>query len=380
MEVTSPTSASREKLRILYVITKSNWGGAQRYVYDLAVRANELGHEVGVAAGGNGELLTRLRADGISVHPITTLARDVHILQEFSALKELYRICRASRPDVVHVNSSKGGLALLAARCAGVRRVVFTVHGWAWNEERPLYQKALIGLVYWVTLLLSHRAIVVSYEARRQARFLPFVQGKMRVVHNGVRAIAFEERTHARTHLLPDSDATFWIGVVAELHPIKGLDTLIEAFEHFVCDFPQSELVIIGEGNERGTLERQIQLEGVSGRVHLLGHISEAAKYLSALDVFVLPSRSEGLAYVLLEAGLASLPVVATRVGGIPEVIIDTETGLLVPYGNREALTEAFATLAKDSELRRTLGSALHTKITNGFSLSVMAEQTFALY
>src|SRR5262249_1699823 len=159
---------------LLYVITKSNWGGAQRYVYDLAVAAKAEGHEVLVAAGGMGELIERLVAAGIPVHPIESLMRDVRLGNELKAFGELKRLFRSWQPDVVHLNSSKAGLAALAARLAGVQRIVFTVHGWAWNEERQLPVRAIIAIAYFLTVILCDVVIAVSAAARRQARLMPF--------------------------------------------------------------------------------------------------------------------------------------------------------------------------------------------------------------
>lgn len=376
MEETKEVAARR----IMYVITKTNWGGAQRYVYDLATAAQASGMNVLVAGGGEGELLTRLKDAQVDTLTIGGLSRDVHITKDVAAFKELYSLFRRAKPEVVHLNSSKAGIAALAARLARVPHIVFTVHGWAWNEERPYLQKCVIALAYWLTLLLSHTVIMVSNEAKRQGRFFPFVQRKMTVIHNGVRAPEFLSREEARRKLLPSSTRSLWIGTIGELHPIKGHSTLIEAYEHVAPDVPDSELILIGEGQERSALERQIRIEGVSGSTHLLGHIPEASLYLRAFDIFVLPSRSEGLPYVLLEAGAASLPVVATAVGGIPEVITEEETGVLVPYGDRGSLTEALEYVAQDETLRRRLGSALHTKVENEFSVHRMVTQTFALY
>lgn len=366
--------------KVMYVITKTNWGGAQRYVYDLAVAAKKQGFDVHVAGGGSGELLTRLTDAGVPTSSITAFSRDVHLLQEIQAFFELLTLFKKERPRVVHLNSSKAGIAALAARFARVPHIIFTVHGWAWNEKRPLLQKILITFVYWITLLLCHRSILVSKEAKRQARLLPFVQRKMTIIHNGVHPITYLSREEARKKLLPESKKSFWIGTIGELHPIKGHALLIEAFEHFAPDFPDSELVIIGEGEERTNLERLMRIEGVSGSTHLVGNIPEAATYLRAFDLFVLPSRSEGLPYVILEAGQAGLSVLATSVGGIPEAITDGETGMLIPYGDRGALTDGLEYLARNAQIRTTYGTALNAVVEKDFTLTKLVEETFALY
>ncbi len=209
---------------------------------------------------------------------------------------------------------------------------------------------------------------------------MPFVQKRFTIIHNGITPQELLPRAEARKQLVPSSTAKIWIGVIAELHPIKGLDVLVEAFEHLASDFPDSELVIIGEGQERGKLERLMTVEGVTRRAHLLGRIENAATYMSAFDLFVLPSRSEGLPYVILEAGAARLPVVATKVGGIPEVIEDMKTGLLVPSDNRPLLTEAMERLLSDGSLSQTLAHALKETVYREFSMERMIEKTFALY
>jgi glycosyltransferase involved in cell wall biosynthesis len=263
---------------------------------------------------------------------------------------------------------------------SGVQKIVFTVHGWAWNEKRPYYQKVLIALLYWLTLLLSSTNIVVSKAARTQAKYFPFVQRKFHVVYNGIHPLKFLTREGARTQLLKNAQDRFWVGTIAELHPIKGLDVLIEAFEQFLVQYPESELIIIGEGEERYALETEIAHRNLSSRVHLVGHKRDAATLLAAFDIFVLPSRSEGLAYVLLEAGQARLPVLATKVGGIPEVIEHGETGLLVPYGNLPLLTKELKYLASNQTVRRVLGDALHAHVDSDFSIPQMLTNTFALY
>ena len=373
-----PTASARK--RVIYVITKASWGGAQRYVYDMATASHAQGYAVRVVAGGEGELLIRLRQEGIETLSLPTLGRDVRLSNELKTFTTLLTLFKDERPDVVHLNSSKAGISALAATVAGVKNIIFTVHGWAWNERRPVYQKILIAYAYWVTLILSHRVVMVSHEARRQGRLFPFVQGRILVIHNGIHPIPFFSRMDARRKLLPDSKRTLWIGTIGELHPIKGQSLLLEAFEHFSPDFPHSELVIVGTGEQESALQEQIRLEGLGARAHLLGYVPDAAMYMQAFDIFVLPSRSEGFPYVLLEAGQAGLAVVATNVGGIPEIVSSASTGLLVPYGNRAALTSALASVASNDALRKNVGNALKSYVEKEFSLTRMINETLVLY
>jgi glycosyltransferase involved in cell wall biosynthesis len=381
MEVAQNNAPGASRKRILYVITKSNWGGAQRYVYDLAVAAKGRGHDVRVVSGREGELTDRLREAGIAVSPIPSMQRDVRLASDFKVFQEISAIMREFKPDVVHGNSSKAGaLVAFAGRLNGVRRIVFTAHGWAFNEDRPRWQKFLIGLVHYETVLLSHTTICNSEATKRDIRWMPFVLWKVAVVHHGVRPYEVLPRAKAREALAPLLPARTWIGTIAELHPVKGLDVLIQAVEHVLPDYEDVGLVIIGEGDERGYLEHLIKIEGLTDRVVLAGHIQNAPAHLSAFDLFVLPSRSESLGYVLLEAGMVGLPAIGTRVGGIPEILENEVTGLLVAPKNAPALTNAIERLLKDTALRTTLAEGLHQKVLNEFNPERMLDSTFAFY
>ncbi|KND47962.1 MAG: Glycosyltransferase [Parcubacteria bacterium C7867-004] len=374
-------AARDRRLRILYVITKANWGGAQRYVFDMAIGANEAGHEVLVVSGAGGELTKRLKEAGIPVAFIGTMTRDIHIGSEIDAFRELFRIVRQFRPDIIHGNSSKaGGLAAIAGRLAGIERVMFTAHGWAFNEDRPAIQKAVIAAFHYLTVLLCHRTICVSEALARDTEWMPFASSRIRVVQNGIDEEPLLPREEARTRLAPGFEKALWIGTIAELHPTKQLHVLINAFARLQERQNEVGLVIMGEGDERELLTTQIEERGLTSSVVLCGHVPNASVHLSALDIFALPSRSEGLGYVLLEAGLAKLPAVASNVGGIPEIIRDKESGILVPSGDSTALTDALELLVSNERLRTELGHALYERVIRVFPKAKMVRETLALY
>lgn len=384
MATNTEVAAENQPKRILYVITKANWGGAQRYVFDVAIASKDAGHEVLVVSGVDGILTEHLREAGIKTEIISTMKRDIALMSEIRSFCALLTVLKEFKPDVVHGNSSKaGGLAALVGRLAGARRILFTSHGWAFNEQRPLWQKIVIGAFHYATVLLSHKTICVSSALRQDAAWMPFVSKRFFVVHNGVSAIELLPRSEARVRLAPDLARSFpaalWIGTIAELHPSKGLDTLIEAFAAIAHDLPVV-LVIMGDGQEWAKLQKLVQIYDFPDRVVLTGFVKDASTHLRALDMFVLPSRTESLGYVLLEAGLASLPAIGTRVGGIPEILEDGATGLLVPSSKSIALSQALTELVNDESLRNRLGTALNDKVCSQFSTKEMVEKTLALY
>lgn len=375
-----------KKTKVLFVITKSNFGGAQKYVFDLATGLPKDRFEVVVALGGSGILIQKLHAEHIRVLPIFSLARDVNPWSDVVAFFELWGMFRGEKPDVVHLNSAKaGGVGALAARLAGVPKIIFTAHGWAFNEERPLWQKLIIKFFSWITILLSRETIAVSEAVKNNPKNWPFVEGKITVIKNGIKEPEFHPRETARQRIFAKANIhipedAFVVGTIAELHKSKGLTYAIEAVAKLIPQNPNLYYFIIGGGEEKERLDALVGLSGLQGRVFLLGFVEDAGRFLQAFDLFLLPSLTEALGLVLLEAGLAKLPVVASRVGGIPEVIEDGKTGLLVPSRDPEAIAKAIQTLIADRALTKRFGETLRERVLTDFSLSRVLKNTISLY
>lgn len=371
-----------KKKKILYIITKASFGGAQRYVYDLATNIPQDKFEVAVALGGEGGLKDKLIESGIRVITINNLERDISASKDLSVFFELINIIKTERPDVVHLNSSKiGGLGALATRITSSdARIIFTGHGWAFNESRSAVSKIIIGALHFITILLSHKTIAVSQATREQIDIFPFIKNKLEVIHNGLGKIDFLDRESSRRTLLKDEVNKIWIGTISELHKNKGLDIAIKAFKEISRDNSQAIFVIIGDGEERIALEKLIRELDLTGKVFLLGRVNEASKYLKAFDIFTLTSRTEALPYVILEAGAAGLPVVATKVGGVPEIIENGVSGLLIEPKNEIEIANALSTLLLDKQLSTSFGVELKQKIDQEFSLNKMIGRTTDLY
>ena len=378
-----------KRTKVLFLITKSTLGGAQRYVYDLATALNPTEFDASVAVGGEGPLVEMLENAGSKVHKLTYLTRDISFFTEIRTSIELIRLIRKVKPDVLHINSSKAGLlGGLAGRLCRVPKIIFTAHGWAFNEDRTPFQKTLFKLLHFCTILLSHKTITVSNGMRAQMNW-PCIQKKMITVHLGRTVTNIKSKDDARGILemkvqnpgarLIDFHDDIWMGTIAELHPIKRLNRAIDSVSALVKDIKNLRFIIIHDGQLRQQLEQQVRDLGLEKHVFFTGTIENAASLLPAFDVFVLPSKSEAFAYVLLEAGQAHVPIVATSVGGIPDIITNGENGLLVPPDNTPELTSAIGTLLDDSELREQLAQA-HFERSKLFTLEKMVSETQAIY
>jgi len=308
--------------KILFVITKSNWGGAQSYAYTLPTAAAAVGASVAVAFGGTGVagaptglLAERLHEKRIRTIFIPSFARDVSFLRDAKAFFELVRVCRTERPDVLHLNSSKaGGLGALAGRIARVPKIVFTVHGWPFAENRNVLWRLFAFLGSWATALLSDAVIVISTIDLQRGLRLPFCSHKTHLIYNGIDlSMQFDSGERIRSAFPPGVHIT---GTVGELTQNKNHISLVERARHE----PNLYVAIVGEGEERTHLEAKIKEYNLDGRVKLFGFIP-SCEVLRGFDTFVLPSLKEGLPYVLLEARMAGLPIVANRVGGVGDVL-----------------------------------------------------------
>jgi glycosyltransferase involved in cell wall biosynthesis len=371
--------------KILYLITKSNFGGAQKYVYELSLKAREAGYLVAVAGGGTGErgaptgdLGKKLANQKVSFIRVKNFMRNMSFLNDMRALFECIKIINEEKPEILHTSSSKaGGLGNLAGRLMRVKKIIFVSHGLTFDETwRPSWQRSLIYLGTWLTILLSHHTIVISTENYQRAKSMWLVGNKVVLINNGVAPIDFLNQTKARKALgLEIPKSAVWVGGVGELHPNKNWTALIKAIKNLP---DKVHLVIIGEGEERPSLQKLITALALEKRVHLLGYL-EADQYFKAFDIFVLPSKKEGLPYVILEAGLAELPVIASHLPGNEDIINTGETGYLVePSPNN--LTATLEILIRDEGIRRRLGTNLKTNIENRFSIDKMAKDTFRLY
>lgn len=390
------------KKKILYIITKSSWGGAGRYVYDMAVNLPKTQFDTVVAFGGAGGLKDKLESSGIRTVQIGRMGRDISLLDEFLVFFNILKIIRYERPNIIHLNSAKaGGLGSLAGRIYNLSnsflglflktesyklkaKIIYTVHGWTFREERPVAQNALIRFFSWLTIALSDITITVSEKDFIDSPDL-FLKRHLVIVKNGIDKIEFKEREQSRHEVfkmggLTQRKSRICVGVIAELHKNKGLAYAILAMADITNETPNVAFFIFGDGEERKNLEKKIKNLELSDKVFLLGAVENAAQYLPAFDIFILPSIKEGLPYTILEAGLAERAVIATSVGGIPEIIDDMRDGILVRPRQPKELASAIKFLVENPERAEEFGKNLSQKVSEKFSLGEMVRKTLGLY
>jgi glycosyltransferase involved in cell wall biosynthesis len=256
------------------------------------------------------------------------------------------------RPDVVHTHLLHAEiLGGLVARLARVPVVIATAHNTFWDDAS--YGRILRGL-YRYTVRSNHHTIAVSEAVRAKLVATGALADRVTTVVNGLSPVEKLPRAQARAALGLDPDELV-IGAIGNLYPYKGHDLLVQALAELHPRYPRLAAVVIGEGQCRGALEAQARAAHLEGRLRLVGRRPRAAELLAAFDLYVQPSRSEGLGLGLLEAMAAGVPAVAFAVGGIPELVGVEGAALLVEPGDHRALAAAIDRAIMDPSLREEL-------------------------
>jgi glycosyltransferase involved in cell wall biosynthesis len=357
---------------ILLVIDDASIGGGQQHVLALAQRLTARGLKVAVACEATGHLVDELSSASIPHHAVRL--RETPSLR---GLADLVRALRACGAQLVHTHGGTAGFyGRLAARRVGDVRTVHTYHGIHYLRQKAFRKRFLHRAIDRFLLRWTDEVICVANSDRdlalQERLALP---DHVSVIYNGIDLSRFERRgTEGR------ADDRFIVGTVGRLHEQKGHVHLLEAAALVRRTHPQVRFRIIGDGPLRERLEAQARMHRVEDIVEFLGARSDVPAQLRQFDLFVLPSLWEGLPYVLLEAMATGLPVVATDVDGVREVITDGREGMLVPSRNAQALAAAVIDLAGNGARREGLGARGAQTVRERFTLEGMIEQTVSVY
>ena len=360
----------------------------------------------------NGWLFEALKEKNVSSVQLRYLKRAVNPWTDFLGLLEIIRLLKKEQPDVLHLHSSKAGILGSLAACFYSKnkkiKVFYTVHGAVFTAAfSPLAQKVFLGLEKF-TAYFKDRIICVSQNDKNLwLKYNAAPEKKLAVIHNGIdlEKMEFFEKEEARKNLNdkfprpqrlsaalagaaisnripnPNDKNLKIIGTIANFYPEKGLEYLIKAAKIINKNAlaPNAIFVVIGEGRERKKLEAMIEERKLENNFFLAGSVSEAQKYLKAFDVFVLPSIKEGFPYTILEAMAAGLPIVASLIGGIPEVIKNNENGFLILSKNPKILAERLIETLNNPELAIKFSKNNIEKVKE-FSIEKMIEKTEKVY
>jgi glycosyltransferase involved in cell wall biosynthesis len=363
--------SKQQALRIIHTEASLGWGGQEIRILTEMLAMRERGHVMGLAAQPQSEILTRSRKAGIAAFEFFA-----NRLSYPAAIAKLSAFFHSSRPDVVNMHSSRDGyLAGIAARLAGVPFIVRSRHIDV-DYPHPLISMLAFRYIPHKTLCTSAR---IASRLRNELR-LP--EERLAVSSTGIDPKQFDFRKKGTLRkelgLAPETPI---VSIVSVIRSWKGHSIFIKACARVAREIPDARFLIAGDGPGARKLPGSIEFMGLEGKTVLLGHRDDVENILASSNVLTLPSTAhEGVPQIVLQAQFMKTPVVASAVGGVPEVVNHGTTGLLVPPGDDEALAAAIVRALKDAALSNYLSETAYKQAIRDHTLEAMCAGLERIY
>lgn len=357
-------------MNILFVITRADAiGGAQVHVKDLAVALQQDKHKVIVLTGREGIYNQDLKQAGIESTSCISLSNKINPFADGKSLRHILYIIKLFNPDLIATHSSKAGvLGRIASKIAKVP-CTFTAHGWAFTPGIAQPSRAVYKLLEKLVAPLTDKIICVSEYDRQIAIEAGIHPQKLVTVHNGMKDIAPEFNSD------PDRANPVKVAMVARFDKQKDHATLIKAFRGL-----NAELILVGDGINLTQTRQQVKELGMEGKVRFLGFRQDIEKILAEVHILALISNWEGLPCTIIEAMRAGLPVVASDVGGVKEIVFEAETGYVIPRGDVSTLHQKLSYLIDNKQVRIDMGRLARQKYESQLTFKHMYDKTISTY
>lgn len=386
------------RIKVLHIITRFDKGGSAQNTHLTLLGLKKRNFQPSLISGlslesemKNEEIwakekdVQRLKSEGIEYIQCPSLVRRINIIKDIKAFLEIWKIIRRNKPSIVHTHSSKAGLlGRLAAKLAGVPTTIHTPHGHVFFGYFGTFKTRIFIILEKLASRITDKIVTLtSREREDHLKFKVADEEKFVVISSGVELSKFKElpfdKKQKLKRMLGIPENSLIVGTVGRLVPVKGHEFLIKAAEYTIPKHPETFFIFTGDGHLRQDLERQANASGIKENILFLGWRNDVVKVISIYDVFALPSLNEGMGRVLVEAMALSKPIVASDIGGIPDLVIHGKNGFLVPPKNPKDLTKYIEILLEDKEKRERMGQA-GKKMALNFSSENMIERVVELY
>ena len=357
-------------MNILFVITRADAiGGAQVHVKDLAVALQKEHHKVLVVTGERGVYNEELNRAGIESIACQHLQKQINPIADGKTLRYILHFIELFKPDLIAAHSSKTGiLGRLAGKIAKIP-CVFTAHGWSFTSGIPEPNRTVYRWLEKLSAPLADRIICVSEYDRQISLQAGMNLRQLVTINNGMKDVSDNLRAN------PAGTGKIKVAMVARFDRQKDHATLIEAFANL-----DAELILVGEGPSLHQTRRRVEQLGISDRVTFLGFRKDIAQILADVQIYTLVSHWEGLPCTIIEAMRAGLPTVASDVGGVKEIVIDGQTGYVIPRSDVDALRQKLNYLISNEAARISMGIIARQKYEFELTFEQMYERTLKVY
>ena len=387
-----------EKIKVLHIITRFDKGGSAQNTFLTLLGLKKQNFNPCLIAGlslesemKNEEMkskeidIKRLESEDIDFIQCPALVRKINIIKDFKAFFDIWKLIKKNKPLIVHTHSSKAGLlGRLAAKFAGIPIIVHTPHGHVFfGYFGPLKTKIFIILEKLASRITDKIVALTNREKEDHLRLRIANDDKFIIIHSGIdlkkfKELSFNEKQNLKRDLgIPEN--ILIIGTAGRLEPVKGPEFLIEAAKYIISKYPNTHFLFSGDGHLKQNLEERASELGIEKNIIFLNWRDDVAKIISIYDVFVLPSLNEGMGRVLVEAMALGKPIVASNIGGIPDLVSHGKNGFLVPPKDPRELANCIQILIEDEEKRAKMGKA-GKEIVENFTKEKMVEKIAELY
>lgn len=371
----------KKEIHVLYLVTKLELGGAQKVCLSLFNELNKDGHHALLVSGKEGTLVEKI-VESNNIHLLDTFKREISFSGLWLEVKNFFKLIRLIKQKkqlhphlIIHTHSTKAGLVgRWAAFFAGVKKRIHTVHGFGFHP----YQCKLAWFInycleFFTSFITSHYICVSTADAKKGIRLLPNFSKK----HSIIRA-SVDQQKFIPAQKIENKKNKFLFGTISCFKKQKNLFDLLKAFKHCYQQNPQVELELIGDGHLKTAIENWIVNNNLKNNIHLLGWQDNVAQFMQQWNAFILSSLWEGLPCAIVEARLLKLPVISYNTGGIHDIIVHGENGLLYPPKNWLALADGMTTLINNEQLYENMKK--YNDNLNDFGLETMLKMHIQLY
>ncbi len=378
-----------KKIKIALVITRLDWGGVPDIIRIICNNLNPEIYDLRLITGltkypsvKTKEFLNRLN-DRLIILP--NLQRNINPLKDGLTLINLYRLFRKEKFDLVHTHTSKAGvLGRIAAKAAGVPKVVHTFHGHTFYGYFGIWMsKIIVAIERFAAAFADKITVLTELEKEDLIKFKIAPPAKIVVINSGLELDIYKEVNidiASKKKALQIEPEALAVGMIGRLEPVKGPEYFIEAAKFISQRFPKVKFLVVGEGSLRNKLEDRCKKLNIFEKFIFTGWREDVAEILPILDILVLPSLNEAVGRILIEAGACGVVAVATKVGGVAEIVKENVTGILVAPKDADSLAKAVIGLLEDEEKRLKMKEAAKKWIDDKFSASKMAKRFSDLY
>lgn len=378
-----------KKHKVLHIITRLDKGGSAENTFLTITGLNQINYSVTLLSGPGAppdqERRRQVEEYGIQYIYIPKLVRNIHFINDLKALIKIYNFLRREKFDIVHTHTSKAGLlGRLAAKIARVPIIIHTPHGHVFFGYFGRFKTKIFMLLEKLASRMTD--IIITLTNSEKEDYIKYgiaPEHKLTVINSGVDLNRFmqrasEEAQNFKIELgIPEKSSI--VGTVGRLVPVKGLKFLIKAAKLVIQKFPDTFFILAGDGHLKQNLKKQASELGIEKNIIFLGWRDDVARIISTYDIFALPSLNEGMGRVLVEAMALGKPIVASDIGGIPDLVTHERNGFLVPAKNPEQLANYIQILLENEEQREKMGHE-GKKIAVNFSKEIMVERIAELY